>query len=133
MVRLTYVRRACRIGRSMADKVTKRITNCTNSALELQVAVKKGMAPESSTEAINVLREIECFSYIKHPNVLPFIGACLSDPEECLLVTEYMPGGNLKDWLHGRPGQGKPTRRLSERLTMALHVRFRSSKSTACE
>ena len=81
------------------------------------------MAPDTSADALNVLREIECFASIKHPNVLPFLGACLSDSERCLLVTEYMSGGNLKDWVHGTPGTRKPIRRLSERLRMALHVR----------
>lgn len=81
------------------------------------------MAPDTSAEALNVLREIESFASIKHPNVLPFLGACLSDSQRCLLVTEYMSGGNLKDWVHGTNGARKPHRRLSERLLMALHVR----------
>jgi serine/threonine protein kinase len=88
--------------------------------------VKVAVAPETSAEALNVLREIDCFSSIKHPNVLPFLGACLSDSERCLLVTEYMPGGNLKDWLYGMPGARKPRRKLSERLRMALHVCLQS-------
>lgn len=90
----------------------------------IQVAVKSAAAPETSTDALNVLREIECFSLIKHPNVLAFLGACLSDSERCLLVTEYMSGGSLKDWIHGMPGARKPQRKLSERLTKALHVRL---------
>jgi serine/threonine protein kinase len=99
----------------------------------MQVAVKSAVAPETSIEALNVLREIECFSSVKHPNVLPFLGACLSDSERCLLVTEYMPGGNLKDWIHGNPGARKPYRKLSERLKMALDVRYNPPSLAVCQ
>lgn len=93
-------------------------------AAAVQVAVKCAAAPETSSQALNVLREIECFSSVKHPNVLPFLGACLSDSGRCLLVTEFMTGGSLRDWIHGAPGTRKPQRKLSERLRMALQVRF---------
>ena len=28
-------------------------------------------------------------------------GAVLHPPQVCWLVVEYLPGGNLKNWLHG--------------------------------
>lgn len=28
-------------------------------------------------------------------------GAVLQYPQDCLLIVEYLPGGTLKDWLHG--------------------------------
>lgn len=71
-----------------------------------------------------MLREVECFAAVTHPHVLPFLGACLSDSDRCLLITELMPGGNLKEWLYGPPNTRKPHRRLSDRLCMALHVRL---------
>jgi serine/threonine protein kinase len=88
------------------------------------VAVKCTRPPESTSEAINCLREIECFSTLTHPNVLPFLGACMADMDNCLLVTEFMTGGTLKEWLYGHvPGGRKPWRKLSERLQRALEVR----------
>ena len=89
----------------------------------LQVAAKVAKPPESTDEAINVLREIECIATVTHPNIMPFLGACLSDAESCMLVTEFMTGGNLKEWLYGSvPGGRKPWRKLSERLNKALQV-----------
>ena len=91
----------------------------------VQVAVKCSRPPEETAEAINCLREIECFSTIKHPHVLPFLGACMDDMDNCLLVTEFMPGGTLKEWLYGTvPGGRRPWRKLSDRLRKALEVRM---------
>lgn len=89
----------------------------------LQVAVKRTRRPEASSEAINFFREIECLAAVKHPNVLPFIGACLADAEHCFLVTEFMPGGTLKEWLYGAPGARRPRHTLAERVRMASQVR----------
>ncbi|WVZ95584.1 hypothetical protein U9M48_041328 [Paspalum notatum var. saurae] len=36
---------------------------------------------------------------VKHENILQFYGACTKHPYYCI-VTEYMPGGNLYDFLH---------------------------------
>ncbi len=33
-------------------------------------------------------------------------GACLQPPEQCWLLCEYLPGGNLTQWLHGDRKQG---------------------------
>eukprot|EP00892_Ulva_mutabilis_P004390 jgi/Ulvmu1/2322/UM013_0170.1 len=87
-----------------------------------KVAAKCAKPPQTTSEAINVLREIECFAAVTHPHVLPFLGACLSDADRCFLITELMPGGNLKEWLYGAPNGRRPVRRLSDRLCMALHV-----------
>jgi hypothetical protein len=49
----------------------------------------------------------------------------MSDPDHCLLVTELMSRGTLKEWLHGHvPGGRKPWHKLSERIRMALQVRL---------
>jgi serine/threonine protein kinase len=89
----------------------------------VQVAVKCTRPPESTAEAVNCLREIECFASVKHPRVLPFLGACMADPDNCLLVTEFMTGGTLKEWLYGSvPGGRKPWHMLSQRLEKGLHV-----------
>lgn len=34
--------------------------------------------------------QVETMSYIRHPNVVPFLGACLSGTDKLSLVTEYM-------------------------------------------
>ncbi|XP_021898624.1 serine/threonine-protein kinase STY46-like isoform X2 [Carica papaya] len=54
----------------------------------LNEAIKDEFAQE-----VAILREVQ------HKNVVRFIGACTKAPHLCI-VTEYMPGGSLYDYLH---------------------------------
>lgn len=72
-------------------------------------------------EAESFLREVHVLACVRHPNVMPFYGACLQPPKHCMLLCEYLPGGNLRDWLYGQ-GRSPPKRPLAERLQMALGV-----------
>ncbi|XP_059461374.1 serine/threonine-protein kinase STY46-like isoform X2 [Corylus avellana] len=54
--------------------------------------LNKNMQREFAQEA-NIMRNI------RHKNVIQFIGACTSPPGLCL-VTEYMSGGSMYDFLH---------------------------------
>ncbi|GLC40749.1 hypothetical protein PLESTB_000026500 [Pleodorina starrii] len=84
-----------------------------------------------AAELTSFLREVETMSYIRHPNVVPFLGACLTAPDKLSLVSEYMTGGTLCEWLHpgGLPAPGtqsgnllNPAKPLLERLKMAHQV-----------
>jgi hypothetical protein len=44
--------------------------------LRLQVAVKC-VTVRTDTELLNFLREVECLAALRHPNVVPFLGAVL--------------------------------------------------------
>ncbi|XP_027904581.1 serine/threonine-protein kinase STY46-like isoform X1 [Vigna unguiculata] len=44
-------------------------------------------------------QEVYIISQIKHKNVVKFVGACTQSPN-LYLVTEYMPGGSMFDFLH---------------------------------
>ena len=44
------------------------------------------------------------WKYLKHPNVLPFLGATTEPPQ---LVSELMPDGNLKEYLGKNPNADK--------------------------
>jgi serine/threonine-protein kinase TNNI3K len=74
------------------------------------------------------LREVEALASVRHPNVLPFLGAALAPPGATWVVSEFMPGGSLRAWLHGGGGCGgavasPPQRRpLAARLRMAVGV-----------
>ncbi|EIE27354.1 kinase-like protein [Coccomyxa subellipsoidea C-169] len=85
------------------------------------VAVKTVRVGKES-EASSFLREVASLAAIRHPNVMQFFGACLQPPEQCWLLCEYLPGGNLTQWLHGDRKQGQVRRSLEERVRMALGV-----------
>ncbi|ONK57114.1 uncharacterized protein A4U43_C10F16760 [Asparagus officinalis] len=68
------------MGQDVAIKVI--CSEHLNEALEIEFA-----------QEIMILREIQ------HKNVVRFIGVCTKPPQFCI-VTEYMPGGNLYDFLH---------------------------------
>lgn len=54
-----------------------------------QVAVKCVRVSQAS-EQLSFLREVEALSSVRHPHVLPFLGACMLDVQQYWLVTEFM-------------------------------------------
>ena len=81
----------------------------------------------AGTELSNFLREVEALSMLRHPHVLPFLGACLQvETNHCWLLAELMAGGTLSEWLH-QPDTAQGTavqrRPFVERLRMAYEVR----------
>eukprot|EP00267_Zea_mays_P053904 XP_020407099.1 putative ACT-domain containing protein kinase family protein isoform X2 [Zea mays] len=48
---------------------------------------------------VEFLQEVLILSGVNHENILQFYGACTKHPNYCI-VTEYMPGGNIYDFLH---------------------------------
>ncbi|KAL6063436.1 protein kinase [Balamuthia mandrillaris] len=59
------------------------------------VAVKKFF----SSEAREFRQEVKIFSRLDNPYIVKFIGACV-DPEQPCIITEYLPMGNLFNFLH---------------------------------
>ncbi|MQL99750.1 hypothetical protein Taro_032471 [Colocasia esculenta] len=53
----------------------------------------------SQTSEVEFNQEVSILREVQHRNVVRFIGACTKPPNLCI-VTEYMPGGNLYDYLH---------------------------------
>lgn len=45
-------------------------------------------------------REFTSLSHIRHPNLVTLLGYCLQE-DECFLVYELCPNGNLSEWLFG--------------------------------
>ncbi|PIA47742.1 hypothetical protein AQUCO_01400386v1 [Aquilegia coerulea] len=70
------------------------------SYLGTDVAVKI-LKSEHLNEALQVefAQEVLILRKVRHRNVVRFIGACTKLPQLCI-VTEYMPGGSLYDYLH---------------------------------
>ncbi|XP_059630517.1 serine/threonine-protein kinase STY46-like isoform X2 [Cornus florida] len=68
------------LGQDVAIKVLR--SDHLNDALEVEFA-----------QEVAILKEVQ------HRNVVRFIGACSKSPHMCI-VTEYMPGGSLYEYLH---------------------------------
>jgi serine/threonine protein kinase len=62
---------------------------------------------------------VEELSKLRHPNVVPLLGAC-SAPEASALVYEYLPGGSLEERL---AGSSKEALLWPERTRIAAEVR----------
>ncbi|XP_026405312.1 serine/threonine-protein kinase STY8-like [Papaver somniferum] len=73
---------------------------CRGVYLGQDVAVKV-LKPEHLNEALEAefAQEVTILREVQHKNVVRFIGACTKFPNLCI-VTEYMPGGSLYDFLH---------------------------------
>ena len=71
-----------------------------------RVAVKRVSAAYLRDErsAGAFLREVRLLasSSLRHSNVLPFVAASLLPPDGCFILTEFMEGGTLSDWLHSK-------------------------------
>ncbi|CAN6555671.1 unnamed protein product [Malus baccata var. baccata] len=86
------------LGQDVAVKILR--SEHLNDALEDEFA-----------QEVAILREVH------HSNVVRFIGACTKSPH-LFIVTEYMPGGSLYDYLH----KNHNILKLSELLKFAIDV-----------
>ena len=84
------------------------------------VAVKR-VRVDGATRAASFLREVSVSARLRHPNVLPFYGACLAPPDACLILTHLCEGGTVKDWLHPSDPSVEPPA-LSRRLRVAWDI-----------
>ncbi|GBF90534.1 hypothetical protein Rsub_03530 [Raphidocelis subcapitata] len=94
------------------------------------VAVKR-VRIESDVELASFLREVECLSGLRHPGIIPFLGAVVKDEEHCWLVSEYMPGGSLEGMLHGQ--KAATNWRLSDGLERAAEIGAALAALASCE
>ncbi|XP_073003739.1 probable LRR receptor-like serine/threonine-protein kinase At2g24230 [Typha latifolia] len=67
----------------------------------IQVAVKI-MVHGSTMEDQEVARELERLGRIKHPNIVPLTGYCLTGDQR-IAIYDYMENGNLQNLLHDLP------------------------------
>jgi serine/threonine protein kinase len=73
----------------------------------------------SPGRAATFLREVRVQSRTRHPNVLPFYGACVDPPDRCWILTTLCHGGTLKQWLYPKGVDNGTKRPLAARLRIA--------------
>ncbi|CAA6670564.1 unnamed protein product [Spirodela intermedia] len=88
------------------------------------VAVKMVKVPEAEEEETRILLEkqftceVSLLSRLYHPNIVQFISACNKPPVYCI-ITEYMPQGTLRMFLHKKEPYSLPTGTI---LRLALDI-----------
>jgi len=93
------------IGSGSFGKVFK--GNCRNKV----VAIKRYRAsPFSAKSDVDMFcREVSILCRVKHPNIVKFIGACMEEPCQFAIVTEYVADGSLFANLHQQKIELSPT------------------------
>ena len=85
------------------------------------VAVKKFMAKDAFD---TLAQEARILSKIRHPNILLLMGCCV---EELCFVSEFMPGGSLRDRLRDAVGEKFPQFTWKSRVSAARDMVHGSS------
>eukprot|EP00798_Chlamydomonas_sp_ICE-L_P016465 gene16465-22687_t len=93
---------------------------------------------DAGNELGNFLREVEALSALRHPHVVPFLGACIKpESDQCWLLTEFMSGGTLSSWIYQGQARSNATvmsrRPFVERLRMAFEVSKGMEALEACQ
>ncbi|XP_031100004.1 serine/threonine/tyrosine-protein kinase HT1-like [Ipomoea triloba] len=87
------------------------------------VAIKLISQPEEDGDLAAFLEkqftsEVALLLRLKHPNIITFIAACKKPPVFCI-ITEYLPGGSLRKYLHQQEPYSVP---LNLVLKLALDI-----------
>ncbi|KAJ8775334.1 hypothetical protein K2173_020338 [Erythroxylum novogranatense] len=111
------------IGEGTAGKVYKgKLSN--NQEVAIKHIVNDGHVE-------TVIREIMNLYHVKHPNLVALLGCCIEE-DECFLVYELCPNGNLSEWIFGR-GRFLPwIQRLKIAIDSARGLWFLHTYSEGC-
>jgi len=66
-------------------------------------------------------------SFLKHPNLVTFFGAC-AKPSDWMILEELIPGGSLHDRLHDKKFQVTPALQLKWSIEIAKGMEYLHSK-----
>lgn len=85
---------------------------------ELPAAIKVLKYSALTPEALETFRnEIEIVKNNSHPNIVRYLGVC-AEPEKFIIVMEYVPGGNLEQFIKDK----KKHHSLSTKLRIAKEI-----------
>uniref|UniRef100_A0A0E0KX37 Protein kinase domain-containing protein n=1 Tax=Oryza punctata TaxID=4537 RepID=A0A0E0KX37_ORYPU len=93
-----FDRSLLRIGEKIASGSSGDLYQGTYLGVEVAVKFLRSEHVNDSSK-VEFLQEIMILKSVDHENVVQFYGACTKH-RKYLIVTEYMPGGNLYDFLH---------------------------------
>ncbi|KAJ0394145.1 hypothetical protein ATCC90586_005023 [Pythium insidiosum] len=67
-------------------------------------------------------REASFLSQLTHERIVTFIGVAWSTPSELCIVTEFMAGGSVLNWLKQYQSEARPQGFNADKIKIALHV-----------
>ncbi|KAL1190194.1 Serine/threonine-protein kinase STY46 [Cardamine amara subsp. amara] len=97
-INLTYLK----FGHKIASGSYGDLYKGTYCSQEVAIKVLKPERLDSELEK-EFAQEVFIMRKVRHKNVVQFIGACTKPPHLCI-VTEFMPGGSVYDYLHKQKG-----------------------------
>ncbi|KAB2610258.1 LRR receptor-like serine/threonine-protein kinase [Pyrus ussuriensis x Pyrus communis] len=111
------------IGEGTAGKVYKGILSNNQ-----RVAVKH-IINDGNVETF--AREVMSLSHIRHPNLVMLLGYCVNE-DECFLVYELCPNGNLSEWIFGKDRNLSWIHRLEIAIDSARGLSFLHTYPEGC-
>ncbi|XP_021731067.1 serine/threonine-protein kinase STY8-like [Chenopodium quinoa] len=88
------------------------------------VAIKVLKSGHINTDVVkDFFQEVKIMRKLHHKNVVQFIGAC-TKPPNLFLVTEFMPKGNLYDFMHKRKGVFKLQSLLRAAIDVSMGMEY---------
>ena len=87
--------------------------------LNTEIAVKVPKQNIANAEMSLFLREVKLMSSIHHPNIVLFLGACLTKPN-VVLVMEYLSGGNVFDFINREENKNMVTSNPAENEVLMM-------------
>lgn len=87
--------------------------------LGTEVAIKKPHRNIDPRDKENFLAEVDLLAKIHHPNIVIFMAASLREPGICL-VLEYLPRGNLQEFLRNKANESSITLQLVLRFAVDI-------------
>ncbi|MFH4975983.1 hypothetical protein AB6A40_002692 [Gnathostoma spinigerum] len=90
------------------------------------VAIKRYRAISFGTksEVDMFCREVSILCKLQHPNVISFVGACLDDPSQFAIITEFVLNGSLFSLIHEQKSVLEMSLKLNIGLDVAKGMRY---------
>ncbi|XP_057529682.1 serine/threonine-protein kinase STY8-like [Amaranthus tricolor] len=89
-----------------------------------EVAIKVLKSAHANSDVVkDFFQEIKIMRKLQHKNVVQFMGAC-TKPPKLFLVTEFMPKGNLYDFMHKRKGVFKIQSLLRAAIDVSMGMEY---------